>query len=81
MPILKTYDSQHTSALVLPGNSGSAVFNSDGEIAGLVFASGSRELHYGIIVPHEYVKFFVEHESKSKSWQPVQEEASEQGAE
>jgi S1-C subfamily serine protease len=70
-PIIKTYDAQHTSALILPGNSGSAVFNSDGKIAGLVFASGSRELHFGIIVPHQYVKFFVDVEAPAKPYQLV----------
>jgi S1-C subfamily serine protease len=83
-PVTKKYDSQHTSALVLPGNSGSAVFDSEGHIAGLVFASGSRELHYGVLVPQQYVKFFVDVEAPVKPYEPIQQEEApqdEQGAE
>lgn len=68
MPILVSYDAQLVSATILPGSSGSAVFNDDGEIAGLVFASNSRELSYAIIVPQEYVQEFVSSEADKLPW-------------
>lgn len=57
-PIIEKFDSQVTSGLIMPGSSGSPVFNDRGEIAGLVFA-GSSGLSYGFIVPHQYVFDFV----------------------
>ncbi len=68
LPIYETFDSQLVTGLILPGSSGSAVFNDESQIAGLVFASASRELHYAQVVPLRYVKFFVEQESKNKGW-------------
>lgn len=67
-PILQDYDAQLVTATILPGNSGSPVFNDDGEIAGLVFASDSRELSYAEIVPQEYVKNFVTKEINTLKW-------------
>lgn len=69
VPVVKQYDSQLVTGTILPGSSGSAVFNEDGEIAGLVFASRSRELSYAFIVPQEYVSAFVNSESKELKWQ------------
>lgn len=64
IPIIKTYQAQVISATIQPGSSGSAVFNSSGEIAGLVFA-GSGDIGYGMIVPQEYVSYFVNSEWSS----------------
>jgi len=58
IPILKTFEAQVVSATIMPGSSGSAVFNSRGEIAGLVFA-GSGDFGYGFVVPHEYIFNFI----------------------
>jgi S1-C subfamily serine protease len=66
MPIIKTYNAQVTSNLILPGSSGSAVYNSDNELSGLVFA-GSEGLSYAFIVPYEYLVSFVYVESKVTS--------------
>lgn len=63
-PVLQTYEAQLTSALISPGNSGSAVYDSNGKIVGLIFAGGG-ELSMGFMVPWEYVKDFVEFESKA----------------
>lgn len=68
IPIIKTYQSQVISATILPGSSGSPVFNGSGEIAGLVFA-GAQGLTYGLIVPHEYVQNFVNNEVKTLATQ------------
>jgi S1-C subfamily serine protease len=67
-PIIRTLESQVISATIKPGSSGSAVYNSKGELAGLVFA-GSGDLGYGMIVPLEYIHNFLETELKSLSLQ------------
>lgn len=59
-PITQIYEAQPITATIMPGSSGSGVFNSKGEISGLVFA-GSAGLSYGFIVPYEYVKDFLVH--------------------
>lgn len=69
IPIIKNFEAQVVSSTIMPGSSGSAVFNSQGEIAGMVFA-GSNILSYGHIVPQEYVQYFIEkevHELKAQT--------------
>lgn len=56
---VKKFYSQVVSATIIPGSSGSAVYNSNGEISGVVFASKSRELAYAYIVPYAYVSDFI----------------------
>lgn len=70
LPVIKTYETQVISATIQAGSSGSPVFNSEGEIGGLVFA-GSGDLSYAFIVPQEYVLNFLESEIKTlKSLKP-----------
>lgn len=57
-PVLRSFDSQFTTALIMPGSSGSGVFNERGELSGLVFA-GQGDLGFGFIVPFEYVRDFL----------------------
>jgi len=57
-PVLQNFDSQVISNLIQPGSSGSAVFNSKGEIVGVVFA-GSGDLSFGFIVPQKYILYFM----------------------
>lgn len=59
IPIFKTYQSQLVTGTILPGSSGSAVYNSNGEISALVFAGHSRGFSYAFVVPYEYVVDFV----------------------
>ena len=59
MPIIKNYESVVISATIQPGSSGSGVFNSKGELSGLVFA-GAGDFAYGMIVPYEYVANFFD---------------------
>jgi hypothetical protein len=59
MPIIRRYETQLVTGTILPGSSGSAVFNDKGEVAGVVFAGRSREMSYAFIVPHAYVSDFV----------------------
>lgn len=64
IPVIKTYEAQLTSSLIMPGSSGSPVFNEAGEVSGLVFA-GSGDIGFGLLVPLDYVSYFVNTEVKS----------------
>lgn len=72
-PVLKTHDSQLVSATIMPGSSGSGVFNSRGELSGVVFA-GTQGLSYGFIVPYGYMKDFLL-TSKKYKWEYPNESA------
>lgn len=61
MPLIRTFEAQVVSSTIMPGSSGSPVFNTRGEISGLVFA-GSGNFGYAYVVPFEYISNFVEHE-------------------
>lgn len=58
MPVIVHRDSVVISATIMAGSSGSPVFNSKGELSGLVFA-GMQGLSYGLIVPLEYLRAFL----------------------
>jgi hypothetical protein len=80
IPIFKDYESQVVSATILPGSSGSAVLDDKGDIAGVAFASDSRELSYAFIVTYEAVRNFIQKElprkiaeGKSRPWTNPQE--------
>jgi S1-C subfamily serine protease len=60
IPVIQTLDAQLISNLIKPGNSGSSVFNKDGEIVGVVFAGSGRDFSYGFIVPQIYVIYFIQ---------------------
>lgn len=68
-PVVISLEAQPTTALIMPGSSGSGVFNEKGEVAGLVFAGGEG-LSYGLIVPFEYVKDFLTNIGKYKLQYP-----------
>jgi len=57
-PMTRVYTGQLTSSLIMPGSSGSGVFNSKGELGGVIFA-GLEGLGYGYLVPWEYVHDFL----------------------
>ncbi len=65
-PVIIKRESQIVSATSMPGSSGSPVFNSKGEIAGVLFA-GMGQLSYGVIVPIEFVWQFMAKEI-SQPW-------------
>ena len=58
IPIIKMYQSQLVTATIMPGSSGSGVYNKDMELSGVVFA-GQSQLGYGWIVPYESMKNFL----------------------
>lgn len=71
IPVISRYEAQIISATIQPGSSGSAVYNSRGEISAVVFA-GSGPFAYGITVPFEAVNNFVNKEySTLKTQTPV----------
>ena len=72
IPILETVDSQVISNLIKPGNSGSAVFNTKGEIVGLVFAGEGRGFSSGFIVPQIYLYYFLQNAHR-QPWNRVGE--------
>lgn len=72
IPIIKTYDAQVIAPTIMGGSSGSAVYNSDGDLSGLVFA-GLDGLSYAYIVPLEYILIFLGEELSSLSIQTPQQ--------
>jgi S1-C subfamily serine protease len=62
-PQIVECDAQVTSSTIMPGSSGSGVFNAKGELSGLIFA-GMANLSYGMLVPWEYVHDFLTHLKK-----------------
>lgn len=61
MLITTRYNTRLVSATIMPGSSGSAVYNNNNEIIGLVFA-GSGDLSYAFTVPVEYINLFLNKE-------------------
>lgn len=57
----KPLESQLVTAMISPGSSGSAVYNTSGELAGMVFA-GAGEIGFAMIVPQEFIKVFLTEE-------------------
>lgn len=68
-PVIQQFNAQLTSSLIMPGSSGSAVYNAKGELSGLVFA-GNQGLGYGYIVPWSYVNDFLNHTGKYEQETP-----------
>jgi S1-C subfamily serine protease len=58
-PVLETFESTPISALIMPGSSGSGIFNEAGEVAGLVFAGSGDGIGYGFAVPLTYLQDFM----------------------
>lgn len=64
VPLVKIFDSAVFSATILPGSSGSGIFNSNNELIAVVFA-GTAGLSYAYAVPYNYVISFLFEEYKS----------------
>lgn len=61
IPVVRMYDSRLVTATIMPGSSGSGVYNSENKLSGLVFA-GRGDLGYAWTVPYEFVRNFVDKE-------------------
>lgn len=61
VPVVKFYESVLTSATIMPGSSGSGVYNSANNLVGVVFA-GNSNFGYSWTVPYEQVKLFLDKE-------------------
>jgi S1-C subfamily serine protease len=61
IPIVRSYDSVLVSATIMPGSSGSGVYNANKELSGVAFA-GSGSLGYAWTVPFESVYNFLHKE-------------------
>ncbi len=61
LPVFESYQAQHVTATIMPGSSGSPIFNRRGNLTGLAFA-GMGQLGYAFAVPSEYVRFFLSNE-------------------
>lgn len=62
LPEVTRYDATLVSATIMPGSSGSGVYNANKELTAVAFA-GSGDLGYAFAVPYEYVKNFIDGES------------------
>lgn len=68
MPVIKNYTAMSSSVMIAPGNSGSGVFNSRGEIVGLAFAGVGRGISHGLIVPLDHIRRFTSVEYPKLKW-------------
>lgn len=71
LPIISRLESQTASVYVAGGNSGSAIFNEEGEITALVYAGRGRGLSPAILVPHEYIVKFLKEEIQTVKWNNI----------
>jgi S1-C subfamily serine protease len=69
-PILRTFDAMASSLTIMPGSSGSGVFNSEGLLVGLVFAGPGDGIGYGFTVPHKYLVDFLSNLKSFKVQRP-----------
>lgn len=70
--ITEEYETQYTSNLIQPGNSGSAVFNEKGELSAVVFA-GNSDLGFTFTVPMLYITYFISNNSEYPWVKPGQQ--------
>lgn len=73
IPTVKAFESVLVSATIMPGSSGSGVYNSSKELEGLVFA-GSGQIGYGWTVPYEQMVNFLTKEVPKSEFMPVKNE-------
>lgn len=67
-PDVRDMDSLLVGSLSAPGSSGSGVYNTKGELVGLVFAGRGRTLSYSFNVPYEYLYAFIHDEYRNMKW-------------
>jgi S1-C subfamily serine protease len=67
IPIERSYDSQLVSATIMPGSSGSAVYNTSNRLVGVVFA-GQGDFGYAWTMPYQAVTRFLYRELRRDGW-------------
>jgi len=65
IPVVKKFESTVLSNLIQGGNSGSAVYNSYGEVVAVAFA-GAGDISYSFVVPYKYVADFTRNHKRYK---------------
>lgn len=75
IPVVRNYESQLVTATIMPGSSGSGVYNKSNELIGVVFA-GSGQLGYAWTVPYEQLINFLYSEGPSLKFSLVNQEQS-----
>lgn len=73
LPVVKSYESVLVTATIMPGSSGSGVYNKNKELSGVVFA-GSTEFGYAWMVPYEQVLNFLNREHTHLTKQTLSQE-------
>lgn len=58
LPTVTNYESILVSATIMPGSSGSSIYNESGEVSAVAFA-GQGSLGYAFAVPLEYLQIFL----------------------
>lgn len=64
LPVVRTFETVLVTATIMPGSSGSAVYNGSKELSAVIFA-GSSGIGYGFAVPYEFVSNFFNNELQS----------------
>ena len=64
IPDVVQYDSTLVTATIMPGSSGSGVYNENKELSGVVFAGNGGGIGYALTVPYESMVNFLNIESK-----------------
>lgn len=78
IPLVKNFEAHMVSNLIMPGSSGSPVFNNRGKIIGVIFAGMGHGLSYGFLVPHIFVTYFIQNAHRFK-WVKVGTPVEENG--
>lgn len=73
MPVVKSFESVLVTATIMPGSSGSGVYNAKRELSGLVFA-GNTEFGYAWTVPYEQLVYFTQKEHQHLKRQDLSQE-------
>lgn len=75
LPIIRSFESVLVTATIMPGSSGSGVYNQDQDLTSVVFA-GSGDLGYAWTVPYEQVRNFLDEEIDDLDENVVSQEMS-----
>lgn len=67
VPVIKSYESLLVTATIMPGSSGSGVYNENDELSGVVFA-GSGDIGYAWTVPYDQMVAFLTNEVSTGKW-------------